>query len=145
MSLWSWIKNKFYPSAPRTKSDKFEGIPVDLIMGLDFKLEDWTDPKDQSQWASIKILSGKYAGIRYKYNSLKLNHTSENDNFVLSMDYDFIEAKDWDIKVLGREVEFNNLVFNIAHVLIVTELTKDVEAHDYGNTGRNDSGELDRE
>lgn len=147
MSLWLWIKEKFsgINNASRTKSDAFEGVPVDLVMGIDFELSDWVDPKDKSNWASIKILKGKYAGIRFKYNSLRLLSSTEDDGFTLSMDYNFIDTGEWNIKSLGKDKDFNNLVFNVAHVLIVTELNKDVENQTDGNTGRNDSGELDRE
>ena len=144
MSLWLWIKNTF-GRVKRTKSDKFEGIPIDLVLGIDFELIDWTNPKDNTTWATIRILKGKYAGVRYKYNSLKLNQSTGSDNFVLSMDYDFLEIAGFDIATLGKDAEFNNLVFNVAHTLIITELSKDVEVHTDGNTGRNDSGELDRE
>lgn len=144
MSLWLWIKSAFGKSK-RTKSNTFEGLPIDLVMGIDFELLDWTNPKDKSNWATIRILKGKYTGVRYKYNSLKLNTDTESENFMLSMDYDFLETAGFDIPTLGKDAEFNNLVFNVAHTLIITELSKDVEVHTDGNTGRNDSGELDRE
>lgn len=155
MSLWSWITNFFSPKQKLDETHTFEGSPLELVLGTDFSISEWTD-RDGNYWASIKILRGNYRGIIFKFNKLKLTDVSEEEGASLSMDYDFIEVpKHLDNrKDLAKSRELNNFIFNIAFTLLSLQLggsgKPDTQEEDYKNdgdddTGRDDTGKPDSE
>lgn len=113
-------KNKKGRVSRKTKSKgTYTGAPMDLVLGIDFELFD--DPNNN--WVCVKLLKGKYEGVRYKYNSIgvKEDPTKTNaDHLMMTMDYEVIDYNNLSKKI-EKEEEFNNTVFNVVYALIVMQ------------------------
>jgi hypothetical protein len=92
---------------------------MDFVLGIDFELYD--DPLQDC--VCVKLLKGKYEGVKYRYNSLGVKEDpakSKADSLMMTMDYKVLDYGKLS-KEIEKEEEFNNTVFNVVYALIMLQ------------------------
>ncbi len=92
---------------------------MDLVLGIDFEL--FEDPKHDS--VCIKLLKGKYEGVKYKYNSVGVKEDpkkTKSENLMMTMDYQVVDYNNLPVSI-EKEEEFNNVVFNVVYALLMLQ------------------------
>lgn len=92
---------------------------MDLVLGIDFELV----PEQNNESVCVKLLKGKYAGVKYKYNSIGVKEDPEktgSENLMMTMDYKVLDFNNLS-KSIEKEEDFNNTVFNVVYALMMIQ------------------------
>lgn len=104
------------------------------VEGTDYILV--PDPSDEQAFA-VRVTSGLFEGILYKYDRLKVREIEEDDQAVVEFNMLLIEG-DIDQAV---QLEFEQLTTDILHAIFTTMAYKEDNGNETGHPNSSQSGQ----
>jgi hypothetical protein len=105
-----------------------------MIEGIDYI---FVYSEDKTETVRIKILSGEYADVVYKYGGVKFEE--KNDECHLLFNYTVLESPKIKPKQLENNENFKTFIGN----LLVEFLSSNLKMEDTDETGNNDTEKFD--
>lgn len=101
----------------KTEKVTYTATAMDFVLGVDFELL----PDEKTDTVCVRLLKGKYAGVKYKYNSVGVKEDPKktaSENLMMTMDYKVLDYNKLP-KSIEKEEDFNNSVFNVLYALMM--------------------------
>lgn len=91
----------------------------ELKEGLDYS---FTFPESNNTTVDIKLVSGEFAGVIYRYGKVSVDEDENKENAYLSFEFDVIDNND--IPSLEESIEFKNRIGDVLTSIISKNFDK---------------------
>lgn len=102
-----------------------------MVMEKDFDLDPEHNDPTGTKMCVIKIKKGKYAGVSFRFGTIKVEDKENSDGtYTIHFDYDIINPNGHDPDKLNQNKTFQTTLGGILNSIILTGIERDLKEHD---------------